>query len=66
MPCRLLAISSSLARMRAFFRAASVQSVALARDDGAQDLLAGFTDHVGDDVGQLEVHLGQAFCMCCT
>ena len=32
-------------------------SVTLAIDDGAQYLLARFTHHVGDDVGELDVHL---------
>ncbi len=37
-------------------------------DDGAQDLLARrLADHVGDDVGQLDVLICvSAFCMCCT
>lgn len=35
-------------------------AVALAGDDGPEDLLAGFTDHVGNDLGQLQVHLDQS------
>ena len=31
--------------------------VALARHDGAQDLLTRLSHHVGDDVGELDVHL---------
>ncbi len=34
--------------------------VALAGDDGAQDLLAGLADHVGQDVGELDVHLRES------
>ena len=33
---------------------------ALARHDGAQNLLARLADYVGDDIGQLDVHLGQS------
>ena len=32
-------------------------AIALAGDDGAQDLLARLAHHVGDDVGELDVHL---------
>ena len=35
------------------------QAIALAGHDGAQDLLPCDADHVGDDVGQLDVHLRQ-------
>lgn len=35
------------------------QTIALTGDDGAQDLLPRLAGHVGDDVGQLDVHLGQ-------
>ncbi len=28
-------------------------------NDGAQDLLSGLANHVGDDVGKLDVHLGE-------
>jgi hypothetical protein len=34
-------------------------AVAFAGDDGAQDLLSGLAHHVGNDVGQLNVHLRQ-------
>jgi hypothetical protein len=34
-------------------------AIALASHNGAQDLLARHTDYVGDDVGELHVHLGQ-------
>jgi hypothetical protein len=60
MPCRLLVISSTLARARVFH---SIQHlpVTLNFDDGAQDLLARLAHHAGDDVGQLNVHLRQRF-----
>jgi hypothetical protein len=35
------------------------QAITLPGDDGAQDLLSCDADHVGDDVGQLDVHLRQ-------
>lgn len=34
-------------------------AVALAGDDGAQDILAGLAYYVGNDVGELDVHLGE-------
>ena len=40
-------------------QAGQSQAIALTGDDGAQDLLARLAGHVGDDIGQLDVHLGQ-------
>ena len=48
-----------LARIRACLSSASLQRIALPGDDGAQDPLAGFPDHIGNDVGQLQIHLRQ-------
>ena len=36
-------------------------TVTLASDDGAQDLLPGLAHHVGDDIGELDVHLRERF-----
>ena len=59
LPCRLAAISSALAWMRTSHQRSQRMAVALAGHDGAQDALARLAGHVGNDVGQLDVHLHQ-------
>jgi len=59
LPCRALAISPWLAADAHVLHCGQHRAVALAGDDGAQDLLAGLPHYVRNDVGKLDVHLGE-------